>query len=168
MGQYMKMETVIAVIIATCLMGGCANTYTNRDTGTALGALTGGALAYGLAQNSSNKEIWTVLGMGLGAIMGQHVGTQLDERDRLLSAQVFEHTMRNKSDVTQGVDVNQVGHWRNPNSGNFGTFTPTKTYRTYTGQYCREFTSVIWIGQTKQQGWGTACQQQDGSWKIVQ
>lgn len=168
MGKYMKMETVIAVIIATCLMGGCAGTYTKKDTGIALGALTGGALAYGLAQDSSNKGIWTVLGMGLGAMMGQHVGAQLDDRDRLIAAATFEQTMRTKSDVTQGVDRNQVGYWENPNTGNSGTFTPTKTYKTVYGNYCREFTQVVYIGGNPQKAYGTACQQPDNSWKIMQ
>ena len=168
MGKYMKMETVIAIILATCLMGGCANTYTKRDTGTALGALTGGALAYGLSKGSSNKGIWTVLGIGLGAMMGQHIGSQLDDRDRLEMAATFRHTMRTKSDVTQGVDYNQGGYWRNSDTGNFGTFTPTRTYRTIYGNYCREFTQIIYIGGNAQKGYGTACQQPDNSWKIVQ
>ena len=32
---------------------------------------------------------------------------------------------------------------------------------------CREFTSTITVGNTLQQGVGTACQQGDGSWQIV-
>ena len=35
------------------------------------------------------------------------------------------------------------------------------------GKYCREFTKEIRIGSRKEQGYGIACQQPDGSWKII-
>ena len=160
MGKYMKMETVIAVILATCLMGGCAGTYTKKDTGLALGALTGGALAYGLGKNSSNKEIWTVLGIGLGAMMGSSIGAQLDERDRLLAGRAFQATMETVPDYV-------AGGWNNPNTGNNGVFTPVRTFDNY-GAICREFTQTIIIGNKPQEGFGMACRQNDGSWKIQQ
>jgi|TARA_B100001971_G_scaffold47435_1_gene42399 surface antigen len=158
MGKYMKMETVIAVIIATCLMGGCAGTYTKKDTGTALGALTGGALAYGLGKNSSNKEIWTVLGMGLGAMMGSNIGAQLDQRDRLLAGKAFQTTMETLPD-------GRYGGWNNPNTGNNGVFRPVRTFDNY-GAVCREFTQTIIIGNKPQEGFGMACRENDGSWTI--
>lgn len=34
-------------------------------------------------------------------------------------------------------------------------------------EYCREFTQIIEVGGRKEEGYGTACQQPDGSWKIV-
>lgn len=33
--------------------------------------------------------------------------------------------------------------------------------------YCREYTRTIYVGGKPQQGYGTACQQADGSWKII-
>ena len=45
-------------LVTLPLLGGCA---TKMQTGTAIGALTGGALAYGLGKDSGNKELWTVL-----------------------------------------------------------------------------------------------------------
>ena len=60
-------------LVTLPLLGGCA---TKMQTGTAIGALTGGALAYGLGQDSHNKELWTVLGIGLGAMIGQNIGKQ--------------------------------------------------------------------------------------------
>lgn len=33
--------------------------------------------------------------------------------------------------------------------------------------YCREYTRTIYVGGQAQQGYGTACQQPDGSWKII-
>lgn len=34
------------------------------------------------------------------------------------------------------------------------------------GEYCREFTQEFIIGNHKERGYGTACQQADGSWQI--
>ena len=40
----------LIALTAIIFLSGCAGTYTKQDTGTAIGALTGGALAYGLGQ----------------------------------------------------------------------------------------------------------------------
>jgi len=157
----MKMESVFAILIAMCLMTGCAGTYTKQDTGTALGALTGGALAYGLGQDSSKKELWTILGVGLGAVIGNNIGAQLDERDRLMAGQTLQHTL-------EKAPTNAVGSWNNPDSGNSGTIVPTQTTMSSNNQPCREFTTTVYVGGQEQQGYGTACRQADGSWKIVQ
>ena len=145
-------------LVTLPLVSGCA---TKMETGTALGALTGGALAYGLGQNSSNKEVWTVLGIGLGAMIGSSIGQQLDERDQMLMAQTFAHTM-------ERAPTNEVGMWENPDTGNAGTFTPKSTVIQNNGQPCREFTQVVYIGGNPESAHGTACRQADGAWKIQQ
>jgi len=145
-------------LVSLPLVSGCA---TKMETGTVVGALTGGALAYGLGQDSSNKELWTVLGIGLGAMIGQNIGQQLDERDRMLMGQTFNHTM-------EKAPINSVGKWENPDSGHGGSVTPTKTYTTTEGTPCREFTQTVTIGGQTEQAYGTACRQADGSWKIKQ
>ena len=143
-------------LVSLPLVSGCA---TKMETGTALGALTGGALAYGLGQNSSNKEVWTVLGIGLGAMIGSSIGQQLDERDQYLMAQTFEFAM-------EKAPTNETAKWENPDTGVGGTVTPTKTYSTGEGTPCREFTTSVSIGGQTEQAYGTACRQADGSWKI--
>jgi len=40
--------------------------------------------------------------------------------------------------------------------------------RTDSGAYCREFQSEIIVGGERETGYGTACRQPDGSWKIVE
>jgi len=143
-------------LVTLPLLGGCA---TKMQTGTALGALTGGALAYGLGQDSSKKELWTVLGIGLGAMIGQSIGRQLDERDQYLMAQTFEFAM-------EKAPTNETAKWENPDTGVGGSVTPTKTYSTTEGTPCREFTTTVSIGGQTEQAYGTACRQADGSWKI--
>ena len=153
-------NVVITTVLATTLLSGCAGTYNKATTGAALGAITGTALAYGLGKDSSKKNLWLVAGAGLGALVGNNIGAQLDERDRLLAGQTLQHTL-------EEAPTNSVGSWNNPDSGNSGTVTPTVTRYT-DGQPCREFTTTIDVGGQPQQGYGTACRQADGSWKIVQ
>ena len=151
-------KLMLVGLVTLPLVSGCA---TKMEAGTALGALTGGALAYGLGQDSSKKELWTVLGIGLGAMIGSSLGQQLDERDQMLMAQTFEHTM-------ERAPTNEVGVWENPNTHNSGTFTPKSTVIQENGQPCREFTQVVYIGGNPESAHGTACRQADGSWKIQQ
>ena len=150
-------KLMLVGLVSLPLVSGCA---TKMETGTVVGALTGGALAYGLGQDSSKKELWTVLGIGLGAMIGQNIGKQLDERDRYLMAQTFEHTM-------EKAPTNSTGQWQNPDTGHGGTITPTNTIVT-NGTPCREFTQTVSIGGKMQEAYGTACRQADGSWKIKQ
>ena len=144
-------------LVSLPLVSGCA---TKMETGTVLGALTGGALAYGLGQDSSNKDLWTVLGIGLGAMVGSSIGQQLDERDRILMGQTFNHTM-------EKAPINATGQWQNPDTGHGGSVTPTRTFETESGP-CREFTQTVSIGGQMEEAYGTACRQADGSWKIKQ
>ena len=148
-------KLILVGLVSLPLISGCAS---KMQTGTALGALTGGALAYGLGQDSSKKELWTVLGIGLGAMIGQSIGQQLDERDQYLMAQTFEFTM-------EKAPTNHRSQWENPDSGHGGTVTPTRTFDTGTGP-CREFTTTVSIGGHTEEAYGTACRQADGSWKI--
>lgn len=62
---------------------------------------------------------------------------------------------------------NQSSEWVNPDTGNSGGVTPTRTFTNDRGEPCREFISTIIIGGQQQQGYGTACRQADGSWQIV-
>lgn len=58
--------------------------------------------------------------------------------------------------------------WNNPDSGTVTQVTPVRTYRTASGQYCREYTTTGTIGGYQEDLYGTACRQQDGSWLRVQ
>ena len=145
-------------LITLPLMSGCAGTYNKATTGAALGALTGTALAYGLGKDSSKKNLWLIAGAAAGGLIGNNIGAKLDERDRLLLGKTFQNTMETAPN-------NQVGGWNNPNSGNSGTVSPTQTI-VAGNSVCREFTTTINIGGELTQGYGTACRQADGSWKI--
>ena len=70
----------------------------------------------------------------------------------------------------QALETNPTGQsstWNNPDSGNSGTITPTRTSYTDSGQPCREYQQTATIGGETQQAYGTACRQADGSWRIA-
>ena len=154
-------NVVITTVLATTLLTGCAGTYNKATTGAALGAIAGTALAYGLAKDSGKKDLWLIAGAAAGGLVGNNIGAKLDERDRLLLGQTFQNTLEN-------APTNQAGSWNNPNTGNSGSVTPTATHLSANEQPCREFTTTVNIGGQPQQGYGTACRQADGSWKIQQ
>jgi hypothetical protein len=63
--------------------------------------------------------------------------------------------------------TNQASTWVNPDTGDSGTVVPVRTFETDQGQPCREYQRTIIIGGRKEQGYGTACRQPDGTWRIV-
>jgi len=98
-------------------------------------------------------------GVILGGLLGGAVGNALDQRDKELAMKQAQYSLENSPS-------GQGSEWRNPDSGNSGTFTPTRTYQTESGQYCREYTQEILVAGEKHQSYGTACRQPDGSWQI--
>lgn len=63
--------------------------------------------------------------------------------------------------------TNQSSTWVNPDTGTSGTVTPVRTFENARGEPCREFQQPIVIGGREEQGYGIACRQPDGTWRIV-
>jgi len=156
----MKTRTISVVIIsASLLLAGCSTVPSKQQQGAAAGAVVGGVLGSALGDGHSDKGWAIALGILFGAVVGDQIGAQLDERDRLLAAQNLQYSLESTKDGA-------VTTWQNPNSGNGGAATPTATVVKSDGTPCREFTTEIQVGGETQQGYGTACRQADGSWKI--
>ena len=152
----------LVVVLSAC----AANVQTSssqqgpkESVGALSGMVIGGALANDMAGDSRNKSLATVLGAFVGGVIGQNIGAQLDERDRLLAGEAY-------STALEYNPTDKAAEWKNPDSGNYGRVIPVATYR-QNGQYCREFTQEIFIGGEKQTGYGRACRQPDGSWEII-
>jgi hypothetical protein len=63
--------------------------------------------------------------------------------------------------------TSQASTWVNPDADSSGTVVPLRTYQSIEGFPCREFQQTIVIGGREEQGYGTACRQPDGTWRIV-
>lgn len=140
---------------------GCSRT----DSGGILGALGGAALGGFLGSqvgSGSGQLAATGAGVFLGGVLGNEIGHRMTCEDQAMYHTTTQHTLETQPSGTAVA-------WRNPENGNYGTVTPTRTYQQpANGQYCREFQQTISVGGEAQEGYGTACRQPDGSWQIVQ
>ena len=151
----------IAVAMLVVMLSSCAQTgqgiadNPKATMGGMLGAAGGGLI--GAA--AGGGAVGIIGGVLLGGLLGGAVGNALDQRDKEMAA-------RNAQTTFEHAKTGQASTWQNPDSGNSGTITPTKTYQNASGQYCREYQQTIKVGGESHQGYGTACRQPDGSWKI--
>lgn len=85
----------------------------------------------------------------------------LSDSETSISYGGFQYAMENSQD-------HQVVDWLTPATGLNGTTVAIKTYRSASGQYCREYLATIQFGAAVQQYYGTACRQSDASWKVAE
>ncbi|MBW1684283.1 MAG: hypothetical protein JRS35_04400 [Deltaproteobacteria bacterium] len=147
-----------AVLCAVALaFSACATAQDNPKT--TVGAL-GGAAAGGLIGAAAGGSPAAIAGgVILGGLLGGAVGNALDQRDKEMAMKEAQYSLEHSK-------AGNSSQWQNPDSGNSGTFTPTRTYQTESGQYCREYTQEIVVAGEKHESYGTACRQPDGSWQI--
>lgn len=128
----------------------------NRGTlGAVLGGVAGGVLGSKVG-DGAGKDAAVVAGTVLGAVVGGRIGRWMDEIDQACAAQTLEY-----SGTEKGVE------WVNPDNGTVYEVTPTETYQTDSGRYCREYRATADVGGTVQEVYGTACRQPDGTWQLV-
>jgi surface antigen len=141
-------------------MVGCSQQSGPNETGgTLVGAAAGGLIGSQFG-SGSGKLAATGLGVLLGGLLGNKIGKSMDDNDK-----------RRAMQAQQAAYVAPVGQqivWNNPDNGHSGAITPVRDGRDQNGYYCREFQTTVTIGGQPQQAYGRACQQPDGSWKVVQ
>jgi surface antigen len=156
----MRFYKFASFVLVGAMLAGCAPGHEKEGMGTlagaGLGALAGSQIGHGSGQLAA-----VAIGTLLGGWAGSSIGRDLDERDRLMSANALQQA--------QSAPVGQSIVWNNPETGHSGTVTPTRDgTNTQTGAYCREFQQTVTIGGKTQDAYGTACRQPDGTWKVVQ
>ena len=149
---------LLAGVLSLGLMG-CENGG-NETFGTLLGAGLGAWLGSEIGGHGDSQVVGAAIGTMIGAGIGSSVGRKLDEADQMRMEQAYY-------DALEYTPSGQTSEWHNPDSGNHGTYEPQPAYQKPDGRYCREFTQEIWVAGEKQQGYGTACRQEDGTWEIV-
>jgi surface antigen len=107
------------------------------------------------------KAAPTAAGVAAGGILGSQIGKSLDQAD------LAEANRATQAALETGRSGRPLP-WRNDQSGASGTVVPRNTYQAADGTRCREFQQTVTVGGETQQSYGTACKQQDGSWRIVQ
>lgn len=152
-------KKIILLLIITMLVAGCSHHAGPKEgTGTLIGATAGAILGSNVGKGKGNIAA-IAIGTLAGALFGQEIGRSLDRADRIAMGQNAQYSLEHTRS-------HETTHWNNPDSGNSGSMTPSRTYQTSSGQYCREYRQVVYIGGQEQDAYGTACRQPDGSWEI--
>jgi surface antigen len=160
-GSVLIMFFICALLLASCQSGAAPGTAgggvsTKGIIGGLGGATAGGLLAAGLGASPLGIAGSVIA----GGLVGGYVGTKLDQADHREAEKVAVRAL-------EASPSGNATNWSNPDSGNYGTFTPTRTYQTANGQYCREFKQTIYIDGEAHETQGTACRRPDGTWEIV-
>jgi surface antigen len=148
---------MILVMLLTC---GTAWSTGHKQTGGALLGAGTGALIGAQIGNGDGRVAAIAIGTLAGALVGQDIGRTLDRADQVSmqqSSQIALETNR----------TNYASTWVNPDTGHSGSLTPTRTYQSSSGRYCREYQQTVIINGEQHEAYGTACRQGDGSWQIV-
>ncbi len=157
----MKKIALTMMMVSTLALGACESMQgagNKQMIGAGSGALIGGIL--GSKVGGGSGQLWaTGAGALLGALAGSEIGRSLDKADRQYAS--------NASYEAQSAPIGEPISWNNPESGNYGEVVATKDGYSSSGKYCREFQQTIYVGGQKESAYGTACQQPDGSWQIM-
>ena len=157
------MKNFVCILLITAMVGltACENMQGrgNKELiGGGTGAILGGVL--GSQIGGGKGQLWaTGAGVLLGALAGSEVGRSLDKADIAYANQA--NTSAHTAPIGQQIK------WNNPETGNYGTVTPTRDGYSSSGRYCREYQQTVVVGGKSQSAYGTACQQPDGSWEVV-
>ena len=147
----------VAVLFILLLLVGCASgTQQGQGVGSIAGAIVGGVVGHQFG-GGSGKTIATALGAVAGGLIGSELGRVYDKLNR-------EEQSIHTGTVSSTIQTSKIGEgnqWYNPQTGNSGRVVITKQEG-----YCREYQQIIVIGGREHEGYGTACRQPDGSWKI--
>jgi surface antigen len=128
-----------------------------QEIGTVAGVVGGGLI--GSAFGSGTGQALAIVGGALlGGVLGNVVGGNMDDADRAAYERASQRAMNTGSTQT----------WRNSESGHRGSVTPGKRYTNDAGNYCRAYTQKIVIEGKTHTGHGTACRDDDGTWRIVE
>ena len=155
MTRQLATVTLLTVVLAACANIGGPKQTGGTLLGAGLGALAGSQIGAGRGQLAA-----VAVGTLLGAFVGGEAGKSLDRADKLFAKQTMQRSLETTPSGT-------TSNWTNPDNRNSGTFTPTRTYQTTNGRYCREFQGTVTIGGNTEKAFGTACRGPDGAWKIV-
>ena len=144
---FLVVSTLIAAQLTACAP------VNKEGIGTVVGGLAGGLIGSRFG-SGGGKAAAIAGGAIIGAVIGNKVGQYMDRTDRLEMMNALEHSPDNHPVM-----------WHNPNTNNAYTVEPIRTYSAG-DQPCREYRQTAYIAGKKQQIYGTACREADGSWRV--
>jgi surface antigen len=154
-------KKLLTLLLLTCLLCSCekGQTIDKQTLGGAIGVISGSVLGSKLG-GGTGRIVSIVLGSFAGAVAGSYIGKQMDLQD-------LEYYERTSQYTLEHMPTGQVQSWHNTNTGNWGTFKPTKTFQTAQGSICREYQQKIMLENNEHSGYGTACRAENGNWELI-
>ena len=144
----MKNVMITVCLVATMFLTGC---LANNAQYGAVGGAAGGALV-GQAIGKSTEA--TLIGAGVGLMLGYIVGNEMDKWDR-----------QNLNNVYETAQTNTTTSWVNPDTQNQYQVTPQST--TLQGnQWCRDAEIQAVIDGRVETTHTTACRNVRGEWEL--
>jgi surface antigen len=140
-------------LAASVSLVGCSN-VSKQDVGTVSGGVIGGLVGSQFG-HGGGQLLAVGVGALAGAMIGGAIGKSMDDTDKMKMSHAIESN-----------PVGQPAYWQNSNTGSSYTVTPTKNVSVDGNPYCREYRTNAMIAGKKQQMYGTACRQPDGTWKM--
>ena len=134
---------------------GCLTELSKTDSGTAIGAVVGGAVASQIGDGNKTTKI--LVGVALGGLIGRTIGKYMDDSDRKKVAQSLDETPSGETSA-----------WKNQKTGNSYELTPGKNYQSAEGNECREFEQEAIVNGKREKVNGTACKEpESGQWEMT-
>ncbi|AHI05231.1 hypothetical protein BDW_03615 [Bdellovibrio bacteriovorus W] len=160
----MKKNLILGSLIVTSVMQAASPALANKETiGNIIGGVIGGAVGSQIGKGNGNKAA-IIIGAIAGTMIGGKVGKDLDEADRRALVDAQNRALRDQLGRRNDWD----GRSHGSRTGARGSFTSTREgYNSRTGEYCREYTSVISTRSGTETTRGIACSRRDGSWYEV-
>lgn len=146
-------KIIVASLSLSVFLSGCTQ-VTNEGVGTVTGGVVGGLLGSQFG-GGAGKVAAAAGGALLGAFLGGKIGQYMDRQDKMEMQRALETA-----------PVGESVNWKNPDNGNQYSVKPVRTYYVHE-QPCREYITHATIGGKKEQIYGKACRQADGSWKVA-
>lgn len=160
----MKRNLILGTLIVTSLVQYTSPAFADKEgIGNIIGGIIGGVVGSKIGKGNGNKAA-TIIGIIAGTVIGGKIGRNLEEADRRALVDAQNRALRDQ--------LNRQNDWNGRDygsrSGARGSFTATRDgYHVRTGEYCREYTSVIYVNGGQEQTRGVACNRRDGSWYEV-
>ena len=158
----MVMMTLSVIMLGACTsnggFGGFNGMGTKQTVGAGSGAILGG-IAGAQVGGGDGRLIATGVGAVLGGLLGSEIGKSLDRADMAY--------MSRANARAHEVPIGQTVQWNNPESGHSGSITPRRDGTSSLGRYCREYEQTITVDGRRETAVGTACQNSDGTWEVL-
>jgi len=157
--KFLRKTSVIIVIglgLSGCIQAHDGPKQTGGTLiGAGLGALAGAQIGQGRGRLAA-----VAIGALTGAALGNEIGRSLDRADRL--------QLSGATKAAYQAPLGKKIRWENPNSGNFGSVTPSREGRhQHTGARCRKIENRMTVRGRSREYVGVACQARDGSWTVM-